>query len=101
MFFDAFEFVDVALAVTSKTLDSRVRVKSLVVSDRDAVDSCLQFADQHRFLVEPACGAALSAFYVTKYYEDVIRKYKNVVVVVCGGSVINFDLLSSMKKDYM
>jgi L-serine/L-threonine ammonia-lyase len=33
-------------------------VVSVVVSDRAAVNACLRFADDHRALVEPACGAA-------------------------------------------
>jgi len=36
-------------------------VTSLVVSDRCATDACVDFADQHKMLVEPSCGAALAA----------------------------------------
>ena len=38
-------------------------VASWRVSDADAVEACAKFADDHRVLVEPACGAALAAVY--------------------------------------
>ena len=39
------------------------RVLPWVVSDRSTVGAVLRFADDHRLLVEPACGAALAAVY--------------------------------------
>jgi len=36
-------------------------VVSHVVSDTEAIDSCLKFSNDHRILVEPACGASLAA----------------------------------------
>lgn len=61
-----------------------------IVSDRQAVDAVLQFANHHRLLVEPACGAALSLI-----YERLIdsKKYKKVLVIVCGGSAVTPSLL--------
>jgi L-serine/L-threonine ammonia-lyase len=41
----------------------RFRVVPHVVTDREAVDACLLFADDHRIVVEPACGAALALAY--------------------------------------
>ncbi|MFN2270912.1 MAG: pyridoxal-phosphate dependent enzyme, partial [Anaerolineae bacterium] len=38
-------------------------VQSIVVTDAEAIDACLQFADEHRCLVEPACGASLALAY--------------------------------------
>lgn len=57
-------------------------VKSVVVSDDQAVAACRSFADDHRFLVEPACGAALSLIYSN---HEAIKKYKSILVIVCGG----------------
>ncbi len=57
-------------------------IQSVVVSDRDAVTSCLRFLDDHRVLVEPACGAALAAVYDP---IEAVRKRKEVLVIVCGG----------------
>ena len=38
-------------------------VTPVLVTDRSAVNACLRFSEDHRVLVEPACGAALSAVY--------------------------------------
>ncbi len=58
-------------------------VISLTVSDRQAVDACLAFLDDHRTLVEPACGASLAVLYGQKLP---IGELKNILVIVCGGS---------------
>ena len=51
--------------------------------------------DDHRTLVEPSCGASLAVAYNLK--EKVPEKvYKNVVVIVCGGSGINLKQLISL-----
>ena len=61
-------------------------VQSVLVSDQQAVDACKAFADDHRVLVEPACGAALSVVYdQPKRLED----FSDVLVVVCGGAGVS------------
>lgn len=60
----------------------RHEIHSVVVTDRDAVTSCLKFLDDHRVLVEPACGASLAVVYDP---IEVVRGKKSVLVVVCGG----------------
>lgn len=55
---------------------------SHVVTDQDALRACTRFLDDHRILVEPACGASLAAAYDScEFLED----KKNVLVIVCGG----------------
>jgi L-serine/L-threonine ammonia-lyase len=68
---------DEAFRVTQK-----YNVESVVVSDDEAVAACRSFADDHRFLVEPACGAALSLIYSG---NEAIKKYNSILVIVCGG----------------
>lgn len=58
-------------------------VESVVVSDRDAVGACIGFLDDHRVLVEPACGAALSVAYA---YPERLSRYERVLIIVCGGA---------------
>jgi L-serine/L-threonine ammonia-lyase len=58
-------------------------ITSWVVSDREAVEACLRFADDHRVLVEPACGAALATVYGA---AEPLRDKRPVVVIVCGGA---------------
>lgn len=55
---------------------------SVVVSDRQAVAACQRFIDDHRLVVEPACGAALAAVYGQ---VPQLAPYASVLVIVCGG----------------
>ncbi len=61
-----------------------------VVSDRSAVEACLRFADDHRVLVEPACGASLAAAYEQ---APALRGVGPVLVIVCGGAGVTRALL--------
>ncbi len=65
------------------------RVQSVVVSDADAVDACMRFLNDHRVLVEPACGAALAAI----YHQRV--SFERVLVVVCGGATTSIAQLQA------
>ena len=53
------------------------------------------FADEHRVLVEPACGASLSVVYDN---DAILEKYRNIVVIVCGGSKVDLDQIAEWKK---
>lgn len=57
-------------------------IHSVVVSDRSAVKACERFLDDHRVVVEPACGASLAAV-----YEDLpaLACFRSLLVIVCGG----------------
>ncbi|KAK7088084.1 L-serine dehydratase/L-threonine deaminase-like [Littorina saxatilis] len=94
--------------VSSKTWDyynsGKYKIISELVPDKDAVDACLKFLDDHRFVVEPACGATLAAV-----YSNVIQQLqakgqlpvtlKSALVIVCGGAVVTFDLLQKWKQE--
>lgn len=66
-------------------------VMSVVVSDREAVEACSLLDAQHRFLVEPACGAALAAIMKKEATEGLVEG--PIVVVVCGGNMASSKLL--------
>jgi len=70
------------------------------VTDTDSKRSCVKFATDQRMLVEPACGAALSAVYtgLINKLEDKMEEGP-VVVVVCGGNIVNVDLIEAWKKE--
>lgn len=61
------------------------------VSDEDAVNACRYFANDHRVLVEPACGAALTIAYNK---HNILKNYDSILMIVCGGSGMNLDLLN-------
>lgn len=78
--------------------------KSAVSSANQPSPSVSLFsADDEKVLVEPACGAALSAVYsdVIKRLQDeekLPRRLGPVVIVVCGGNNISMEQLSKLKK---
>ncbi len=60
----------------------RHAVESLVVTDEQALRACRQFALDHRLLVEPSAGAALSAVYEGL---GAVAQARDALVIVCGG----------------
>ncbi len=66
-----------------------------VVSDRSAVTACLRFADDHRVLVEPACGASLAAAYER---ASPLGGRGPVLIIVCGGAGVTRDLLAQWDR---
>ena len=86
-----------AKRVTSQALEvsRRLAVVPHVVTDREAVDACLLFADDHRVVVEPACGAALALAYGG---VDVLREAGDVLLVVCGGSGVSYNELRELRS---
>jgi len=66
-----------------------------IVSDRSAVNACRHFADEHRVVVEPACGASLAAVY---HRAKPLESFSPVVIIVCGGAGVNLQLLEEWDK---
>lgn len=57
-------------------------VRNVVVSDRAAVMACNRFLDDHRMVVEPACGASLAIVYDK---APALEAFEAILVIVCGG----------------
>lgn len=70
-------------------------IQSIVVSDSSALAACERFLADHRILVEPACGASLSLAYEN---SPALDKYKNVLVIVCGGATATIDQIHNWAK---
>ncbi|MDQ7035846.1 MAG: pyridoxal-phosphate dependent enzyme [Anaerolineae bacterium] len=83
-----------AAQVTPKTMEwsQQHEIIPIVVSDRDAVSACLQFADALRVLVEPSCGATLSLLYNQSHH---LENYESVLVIVCGGAGVTLAQLKA------
>lgn len=64
--------------------------RCVTVTDAAAVRACRRFLDDHRILVEPACGAALAVIYDG---APELQGCKCIVVVVCGGSTCTAAML--------
>jgi L-serine/L-threonine ammonia-lyase len=81
-----------ARTVTPELLEWKKRheIVHWTCTDRQAVDGCLRFLDDHRVLVEPSCGAALAAVYEGCRF---LRDREPVIVEVCGGAGVSLELL--------
>jgi L-serine/L-threonine ammonia-lyase len=56
-------------------------LRSIVVPDSAAADACIRFMDDHRVVVEPACGASLAV----AYEPGRLAGFSKVLVIICGG----------------
>jgi L-serine/L-threonine ammonia-lyase len=77
-------------------LARRHPIESVVVSDREAVEACLRFMDDHRLVVEPACGAALALAYRA---ADALARFERVLVIVCGGVTATVEQLQQWGRE--
>lgn len=86
-----------ALSVTPKALEwAQIHpVTPWLVSDREALNACNRYLNDHRILVEPACGAALAAVYDR---AAPLQDRGPVIAIVCGGAGVNLSLLETWKK---
>lgn len=106
----------------SRQKTSQTQVYSYRISDKQAVEAVSGFLDRSGHLVEPACGAALS--FVThgmpervvdartgeevpnplweevRHMEDSSDSTQHVVVEVCGGKMVNEQMLEEWKRNF-
>ena len=73
------------------------KVHSLLVSDPQAVAACSRFLDDHRLLVEPACGAALAVAYTLPH---ALTEFNKVLIIVCGGATASADNLRQWNAQF-
>jgi L-serine/L-threonine ammonia-lyase len=96
----ALETTPVTLERTQEYQEKGGQVQSLICTDKQAVNACHGLAADQRWLVEPACGAALAAAYdpdlLAKSLADVNGP---IVLQVCGGSGVTVDLMQQWKGD--
>jgi L-serine/L-threonine ammonia-lyase len=88
----ASKVADNAFKVT-KTHD----VRSVVISDLDALDACERFLGDHRLVVEPACGATLAAVY-SPQCSDILAGFNSPLVVVCGGATAPLEQIREWRR---
>lgn len=72
-------------------------IRTVTVSDAQAVDACLRFADDMRTLVEPACGASLAVAY---QQLPVLANFSKPLIVVCGGIGVDLAKLQAWKMQF-
>lgn len=91
----------IALTLGAKTVASEALVQGLAhpvtpiqVSDTAAVSAVESFLDDHRVLVEPACGASLALL-----YDRHPELAGPVLAVVCGGAAATREALDHWRRD--
>ncbi|MDT9600689.1 pyridoxal-phosphate dependent enzyme [Sphingosinicella rhizophila] len=61
-------------------------IRSAVLSDRQAIQGCLAFADDLHVLVEPACGVSVA---LAEQGHPALGDAGTVLVIACGGSAVS------------
>ena len=86
-----------AKAVTQKAIywAQQHPIQSIVVTDSEAIKACVEFAEEHKCLVEPACGASLAVAYENR---EVSGKANSVVIIVCGGIGIDLSMIQEWES---
>lgn len=78
-------------------LAQKQKVIPQVMSDKATVSACINFAYDHKVLVEPACGASLAVAYDN---FDVLKNYQTLCIIVCGGNGISCNSLNQWRADF-
>ena len=73
------------------------KILSAVVSDHSAVLACDAFLDDHRMLVEPACGASLATVYEN---HDLFHDFQSIAIIVCGGATVTHGQLQNWVSQF-
>jgi L-serine/L-threonine ammonia-lyase len=72
-----------------------------ICTDTEAVEACVRFSQDHRILVEPACGAGLAVAYCKRLRDKLLIRIDGPIVLeVCGGSGVSLDLLYQWKMQF-
>ncbi len=71
------------------------KVVNFLCSDLEALNACTRFANDHRVLISPACGAALASV----HHRNVLDPFRNVLVIVCGGMEATLENFARWKED--
>ncbi|KAF3162240.1 hypothetical protein EYR41_004853 [Orbilia oligospora] len=79
--------------------DAGLDVRSVVLSDDEALMGCVKLAEDERLLVEDACGVSVATVYngALRRACPELREDSLVVVIVCGGSNVTMEMLMEAK----
>ena len=88
-----------AQRVAAKALEytQKYNIISHTVSDASTARACIRFANEYRTLIEPACGASLSVVYDQ---DPVLDNFKNIVVIACGGAIVNLEKIATWQQQF-
>ncbi|KAI4720083.1 tryptophan synthase beta subunit-like PLP-dependent enzyme [Aureobasidium sp. EXF-10727] len=78
------------------------QIKTLVLSDEEAMMGTWRLAEEERLLVELSCGVTVALCYgdrLERALQRPVSRDDKLVIIVCGGSNVNIDMVSQYKKD--
>lgn len=79
-------------SISHKTFEYAMKynTRSVVVEDKDVVETCLKYTHDFNMVTEPACGASLHLGYNTDILEKALGSKLTpddiVLIIACGGS---------------
>ncbi|KAL7283204.1 hypothetical protein ACG7TL_002631 [Trametes sanguinea] len=90
-------------AVVRMALDRKGGVKSVCVPDEMAMSAALNFAEDHKTLVELACSATISTAYNLELFRRLVPEAQSngqaaVVFIVCGGFKVSLDDMEEYRR---
>jgi L-serine/L-threonine ammonia-lyase len=83
---------------TTLRLSGEIETSACTVTDREALEGCAALLNEHRVLVEPACGAAIALLRCDRH-RHLFQDLESIVVVVCGGSGVNWSIMEQWRRD--
>jgi L-serine/L-threonine ammonia-lyase len=86
-----------------KYASTHPNVHSAVLTDAEAAMGCVRLADSERIMVELACGVNVAMCFGQRLEKALGRQLTGqeiIVVVVCGGSNVTFDMLARWRDEY-
>jgi len=78
-------------------LPSEHQIINHIVSDKEAVNGCYRLLEEHRIMVEPACGASIAAVDNSCGF---LNDKQNIVVIVCGGVGVTMSQLEEWRDTH-
>ena len=70
----------------------------IINHEEESIEAVERFLADHRFFVEPACGASLAAVY-SSLIQDIELGDGPIVIEVCGGSAVSLELIDTWKTN--
>jgi L-serine/L-threonine ammonia-lyase len=77
-------------------LAQKRKLRSVTVTDDEALEACERFLHDHRVLVEPACGASLAIAY-SKRHHSALEGIGAPLVVICGGATTTLEKIRELR----
>lgn len=101
----ALQVTEEAIRKGKEHINTGGKLQTGVCTDEEAIQACVNFAKDHKMLVEPACGAALAAIYSDRLRNTLFGNDPDdtgvIIVEVCGGNAVNLELMNIWQSQFL